>query len=129
MENIFSIKERILQFAKFQNISIEDFLSSIDMTYGSFKGKAKKMSINSDALVKIYTLYPHLNFEWLLVGSGEMIKSEPTISKRCEDRECKSCKEKDERIAELKEHISLLKEKIASIQRSVNSDLPQTGSG
>lgn len=75
IENISSIKERILYYAKYQGIGIEKFLTSIDMTYGSFKGDAKKRSLNSDAIEKIYTTYPALNIEWLLSGKGEMLKN------------------------------------------------------
>jgi hypothetical protein len=43
MEKIYiNIKERVLYVAKYKEISIENFLLKIGMTYGSFKGKAKK---------------------------------------------------------------------------------------
>lgn len=72
-----NIKERVLYFAKNQNISIEFFLESIGMSYGSFKGKAKEGSLNSDAIEKILTNYPSVNAEWLLTGNGDMEKSIP----------------------------------------------------
>ncbi|WP_347066071.1 S24 family peptidase [Flavobacterium sp. WV_118_3] len=70
-----NIKERVLYFAKKQNISIEFFLKSIDMTYGSFKGKAKEGSLNSDAIEKILINYPDISIEWLLTGNGDMKKN------------------------------------------------------
>ncbi|GGA84417.1 transcriptional regulator [Flavobacterium palustre] len=73
-EKYTNIKERLLYFAKNQSIGIENFLENIGMTYGSFKGKAKEGSLNSNALVEIYTKYPELSIEWLLTGNGEMLK-------------------------------------------------------
>lgn len=71
---ISNIKERILYFAKNQNISYESFCESIGMTYGSFKGVAKKRPLNSDALEILITKYPEINCEWLLSGKGAMLK-------------------------------------------------------
>lgn len=114
MEKIFSIKERILHFAKFQGISIETFLHSIGMTYGSFKGNAKKMSINSDALEQIYTLYPNINLKWLLTGEGDMI-----ITNRPADSGeiCHGCIEKDKTIKSLNFTIELLQDKISDLKQ------------
>ena len=70
-----NIKERVLQFAKNQGISIETFLAKIGMTYGSFRGKAKFGSLNSNAIVEIYTIFPQINIDWLLTGKGEMLKN------------------------------------------------------
>lgn len=93
MEKKFSnIKERVLYFAKNQGFSVEYFLSSIEMTYGSFKGKAKEGSLNSDAIAKILTNYPNINIEWLLTGKGDMIKfsneniDKPTVFNLKSDR-------------------------------------------
>ncbi|WP_348814109.1 S24 family peptidase [Flavobacterium maritimum] len=73
-EKYTNIKERLLYFAKNQSIGIENFLENIGMTYGSFKGKAKEGSLNSNALVEIYTKYPEINIEWLLTGNGDMLR-------------------------------------------------------
>lgn len=67
-KNLTNIKERALKVAKINDISIEKFLKSIDMTYGSFKGKAKLGSLNSDAIEKILTLYPETDANWLITG-------------------------------------------------------------
>ena len=87
-EKYTNIKERCLYYAKNQGIGVENFLKSIDMTYGSFKGKAKLGSLNSDALAKIYTKYPNINPEWLLVGKGNMLKTtEEPINQIIESKE------------------------------------------
>lgn len=71
-----NIKERVIFFAKSSGLSIEPFLLSIGMTYGSFKGKAKEGSLNSEAIAKIFTNHPLINLEWLLTGKGKMIKED-----------------------------------------------------
>lgn len=73
-EKYTNIKERLLYFAKNQSIGIENFLENIGMTYGSFKGKAKEGSLNSNAIAEIYTKYPSINIDWLLTGTGSMLK-------------------------------------------------------
>lgn len=78
-KKITNIKERVLIFCKYKKLSIEPFLESIGMTYGSFKGKAKNGSLNSDAIANIYTKFEELNLEWLLTGKGEMIKDSGQI--------------------------------------------------
>jgi len=79
-KNLTNIKERVLYFSKRQGITIEFFLNSIDMTYGSFKGEAKKRSLNSDAIEKILMKYPIINPVWLLTGIGEMELSSKTVT-------------------------------------------------
>ena len=71
-----NIKERVIFFAKSSGLSIEPFLLSIGMTYGSFKGKAKEGSLNSEAIAKIFTNHPSISLEWLLTGKGKMIKED-----------------------------------------------------
>lgn len=78
-KNYTNIKERILYFAKKQGVSLELFLSEIGMTYGSFKGKAKEMALNSDAIERILTKYPTLSPEWLLLGTGDIYKTDKDV--------------------------------------------------
>lgn len=72
--NLKYIKNRILYFASYKGISFEKFTKNIGMSYASFKGEAKKSTINSDAIVNIITNYPDINPIWLLTGQGEMVK-------------------------------------------------------
>lgn len=77
MVNKFSnIKERILYLTEYYNVSKELFFENIGMTYGNFKGSAKERPLNSDAIVKILSIYTELNSDWLLTGKGEMLKKE-----------------------------------------------------
>lgn len=76
MVNKFSnIKERILHLTDYYGVSKESFFEKIGMTYGNFKGSAKERPLNSDAIVKILSIYTEINSDWLLTGKGEMIKN------------------------------------------------------
>lgn len=75
MDNkISNIKERCLQIAEYKKIAKEIFAEKIGMTYGNFKGEAKKTPLNSTAVVNILSEYPDINPEWLLTGTGEMLR-------------------------------------------------------
>jgi hypothetical protein len=77
MDNKFSnIKERILYLTDYYKISKELFFENIGMTYGSFKGSAKERPLNSDAIVKILSIYTEINSDWLLTGNGSMLKKD-----------------------------------------------------
>jgi len=75
MEKKFTIKERILQLAKYKGFTLEDFCLRIGLTYGNFKGAAKNTPINSDAIVNILSIIPDVNPTWLLTGEGEMLRA------------------------------------------------------
>ena len=77
MDNKFTnIKERILQLSDIKEDSKESFFTKIGVTYGNFKGSAKKRPINSNVLENILTIYPDINSKWLLMGHGEMYVSD-----------------------------------------------------
>ncbi len=74
MENKLStIKERILYIIELKGDKKEFFFKKIDMTYGSFKGSAKKRPLNSDAIAKILSIYTDINPLWLLTGKGDIL--------------------------------------------------------
>jgi hypothetical protein len=68
-----NVKQRVLQFAKTQNVALEKFFENLGVTYAVFKGKSLKTSLASDTLVKLFTNYPMLNKDWILFNRGEMI--------------------------------------------------------
>lgn len=107
MENILTIKERILYLAKCLGFTYEDFCKKIDMTYANFKGSAKLRPINSNTIAKILTIEPNLNLNWLITGEGDMLLKDQTGGKpppatRADD-ECKQEVEFYKRLLEKKE--------------------------
>ncbi len=45
-DKITTIKDRVLQVAKYKGIRLELFLQEIGMSYSSFKGESKKTPLN-----------------------------------------------------------------------------------
>ena len=69
-------KDRILIFIKEIGIKQTDFFTLIGVSASNFKGDAKKSELGSDKIVKILTQYPNLSPDWLLLGEGNMLRSE-----------------------------------------------------
>lgn len=74
-----TVKERLIRFIKFENISKKNFEIKCGLSNG-YIGSIRK-SIGGDSLVKILTNFPDLNREWLLYGEGEMLKGTYTSEK------------------------------------------------
>ena len=68
-----TVKERLMKFLKYENISKTGFSESIgeDTSYVNNMSQ----SIQPDKLLRISQNYPQLNIEWLMVGKGEMIRA------------------------------------------------------
>lgn len=80
METIFSnIKERVLQIAEYKGVAKEKFFEQLGVTYGNFKGEAKKKALSSDTLATIVSIYPDINTDWLLMGLGSMLKETKSL--------------------------------------------------
>lgn len=83
MENNFSnIKDRILKIAETYKVSKEKFFEELDISYGNFKGSAKKTPINSLFLENLLTKYPELSAEWLVTGRGPMLRNDTPVAQR-----------------------------------------------
>lgn len=82
VEKITNIKERILYLSEYKGISKEKFFADLGVSYGNFKGKSKATAINSDVLVKISTLFPSINLDWLIHGRGEVEKTTIDLNSR-----------------------------------------------
>lgn len=76
MENISTIKDRILTFLEFKGIKKADFYSMTGISDSNFKGKNLTSQLGGDSIVKVLTSYPNLSADWLLTGEGSMIKSD-----------------------------------------------------
>lgn len=69
-----AIKERVLQFANNQGLVMSDFFKKISASKSNFSGIGLKSDLGSDKIVNILNNFPQINVEWLLTGSGEMLK-------------------------------------------------------
>lgn len=126
MDNKFStIKDRCLQLAKEKGFSLDEFCSKIGMTYGNFKGVAKKTPLNSNAIENILTIIPDVNLIWLLTGRGSMLRDErpaqapaqaavPTIIYKSDPKDLKIIALQEDKIKTLEEKIKILEEKPSS---------------
>ena len=81
MENILTIKERILSFLESQGIKKVDFFEATGIQSSNFKGKNMSSQPGGDMFVRVLTIYPNLSAEWLLRGEGDMLKSSVTKDK------------------------------------------------
>lgn len=67
------VKDRILQFIKFEKLTTVEFEKSIGVSNGYVTSISR--SIQPDKLGIISDVYPQLNIEWLLIGKGSMLKA------------------------------------------------------
>lgn len=72
MEKIITQKDRILEFLASQKISKNKFYLDTGVANGTLD---KKSGITGDTIKKIFTAYPEINLEWLIMGEGNMLKS------------------------------------------------------
>jgi len=76
--------ERIFYFAELKGISIHKFSMQIGVSNSYFnKMRKNKASVGSDIVEKILRTYPELNAEWLLTGTGDILKINKEM--RCEE--------------------------------------------
>ena len=77
-KNLSPIKGRIIKYIEYKEITKEGFYKSSGITASNFKGEGRKSELGGEKIVKILSLYPEINAEWLLTGQGGMIKGEET---------------------------------------------------
>lgn len=117
---ISEIKGRFLQFIELQNISVYKFSTESGISKSNFSGKSLESELGGEQISKILTYFPNLNPEWLLLGKGEMLRSEAPMEASEKAESDKIWKEilaaKDRRIEELIIENYQIKEQIANIQ-------------
>ena len=73
-QKISPIKGRVLKYAREKGISKTAFCHSVSISYENFRGKSLSSELGGDAICKILSVYSDLSAEWLLTGSGCMLK-------------------------------------------------------
>lgn len=137
------ILDRIKEYIDYKGITIAAFERSIGMANASFgKCLKNKRAIGTDKLEKILTIYTDISSDWLLLGIGEMIKTNctyinntisdktntkntlnpkdrifPDINQNNDEIFLTLIQDKDRIIREQAEEIGRLRERIAQIER------------
>ncbi|MEG2101017.1 hypothetical protein [Flavobacterium sp. FlaQc-28] len=110
--------QRIKQYIDYKGIRISAFEREIGMSNGSFASQLKKnKTIGLDKLENILRRYSDINLEWLLKGTGSMIKldafrEEPVIYYKTE-------KADKEEAVNYKDLAEARKETIESLQKVI----------
>lgn len=76
MEEISTIKGRILTFLSEKGIKKTEFFQRTGLSDSNFKGKNRSSQPGGDMIVEILTAYPELSPDWLIMGRGEMLIGE-----------------------------------------------------
>ncbi len=115
-----SVKDRLKKFIYSQGLTISAFEMSILSSNGYVNSISRSMGL--DKLEILIEKYPNLNIIWLLTGKGEMSLNEASLSGLPPaTTTCQACKEKDERIADLKDHIVTLRGRVAEQKAKIIS--------
>ena len=101
LQNFDEIKQRLLQFAESQKIPKGEFYEKISLFPSNFAGKGAESALKSDNIVKVLTEFPDLNSDWLLLGRGEMLRSQSTPQPSHDDFFTHLLAEKDKKIEAL----------------------------
>ena len=104
MEQAKSISDRLKEFAKTQRISIREFERKCGLG-NSFVNHIGQ-SLGVDKLENILQVFPTLNKDWILYGSGEMILNEVSEDLKADfqsnfNKVCSLIQKKDEQIDRL----------------------------
>lgn len=79
-----NVKERLLEFIMFKNISIRSFEIQIGVS-NAYLSNLKKQP-REDVINKILNAYPEINKVWLLTGEGEMLRADVVRPEEDDDR-------------------------------------------
>lgn len=84
-ENAPTIRDRLMQFINYKNISPREFERTVGIANGYMSKDFSRM--RSGTMLKIKNAYPDLNAEWVLLGTGTMTsESSYTFDVKIKDR-------------------------------------------
>ena len=70
-----TVKERVILFCRFKNLSIREFEKQCNVSNGYFNN-LKNGGIAYNKMLIILESFPELNGDWLATGRGEMLKDD-----------------------------------------------------
>ena len=91
MEEISTIKGRILSFLGSEGIKKSDFYQATGLSDSNFKGKNRLSQPGGDMIVKILTAYPNLSADWLIMGKGNMLNVDASSVIRAQRQQESAC--------------------------------------
>lgn len=86
-------KKRLVEFSSSKGLKPYKLCQKISIAENTF---ANKSEISVENLVKVFTHYPELNFDWVITGRGEMLMSNT-------EKDCQNCNEWKEKYYNLLE--------------------------
>jgi hypothetical protein len=100
------VKERLVKFATTKGLKPYLFAEKNLLASSTF---ANKSEISTENLVKVFTNYPELNFDWVITGRGNMLFSKTEI-------ECNKCVDWEKKYNELMEEYRQISKKTMVLQ-------------
>lgn len=134
-----SVKERLIEFIKYKNLSHSRFEKDVGLSNGYVNNIRK--SISDNVLQKIALTYQDLNATWLRMGEGKMLKEvqpdedryrlciEDDDDDSLEDytKPCKECIKKDQLIKELREQLKEKDLRIDNLNEIIKQQIKEWG--
>jgi hypothetical protein len=74
-------KDKILIFLENTGIKKDDFFEKTGIAASNFKGIGLKSELGGEKLIKILTIYQDLSPDWLLTGTGSMLRKQNVQNK------------------------------------------------
>ena len=120
LQNISPIKQRILYFIDYLNISKRKFYEKTGISRGTIESNT---GITEEILAKFIATFDQVNIFWLIKGEGEMLNS--NAINNTEPMNCNDCPYKN-LINRLEEDITRYRDEISYLNKQLN-DLRNPG--
>ncbi|WP_444671132.1 hypothetical protein [Flavobacterium columnare] len=116
------IKQRILYYIEKQGFEKIKFLEKLELSPSNFRGQSLFSEVGGDVIVKILSQDTTINADWLILGIGEMLKTNNTME-AVQEKSGVDYKElaesRKETIESQKETIATLKDKNIYLESEV----------
>lgn len=100
------VKERLVKFAATKGLKPYLFAEKNLLSSNTF---ANTSEIKTESLVKVFTNYPELNFDWVITGRGEMLVTKAAAV-------CDNCSQLEKKYQQLQEKYLAVTEKAMQLQ-------------